>query len=390
MDTPQQYPTMWTTGYIGGVKVSFTFPIRNEMEAYAQAKAITDKLLADGFTLSAPGLEVGEDVDTVGYVLRKDKTNDDGTTSSAIALYPANDKATKKWLWVYLDTEEDIKAFEDATGVTLKSMKVWPTKQAPDREPSAAEYFKVVKPGCTAVYEPNPKWISEEETKFTPKRLFVRWGKNTTTTTQTTPPSPANPPPAVAQAAEPATPEPSRVAELRNEELTITRIEPRSDSAGWYGYGMFDDGVGQHETRVNLFAPEDPNAITEAGYKWVTSGKVQWPVTLRIDRNMTRIATVLSKQSSEPLEQPPSAKNDPPAVEPAWYATPALKSWGVIKGWLLSNVYAKNTFHMNGSLYKHGITVDNKGQTLKPEWANSTAGELIKYMQANRELAEAS
>lgn len=89
--------------------------------------------------------------------------------------------------------------------------------------------------------------------------------------------------------------EPARVSELVNEALTITRIETRSDSAGWYGYGMFNDGVGSHEVRVNLFAPEDPKAITDAGYKWVTSGKVEWPVILAIKDNRTRIGSVVPK-----------------------------------------------------------------------------------------------
>lgn len=381
MDTPQQYPTMWTTGYIGSLKVSFTFPIRNEMEAYTQAKAITDKLIADGFTMSAPGLEVGEDVDTVGYVLRKDKTNDDGTTSSAIALYPANDKATKKWLWVYLDTQEDVKSFEEATGITLKSMKVWPTKQAPDREPSASEYFKAVKPGCTAVYEPNPKWISEEETKFTPKRLFVRWGKNMTTAPTPQPSQPATPPAANGKAAA----DEARNAELRNEELVITRIEARSDSTGWYGYGMFDDGTSKHETRVNLFAPEDPKAITDAGYQWVTSGKVQWPVVLKIDRNMARIDTVIPNNVADAGNSPPSAENGQPNLISArneavseFIEQPIAKSWKHVRDWLLIHVY-DNKFHMDKSIEIWGKETNG--------WKGMTAGEVMSYL-ANRHKEE--
>lgn len=105
---------------------------------------------------------------------------------------------------------------------------------------------------------------------------------------ETTPTAPQPPPAVTAPASKATEAEAPRVAELRNEMLTITRIEARSDSKGWYGYGL-TDGL---ETRVNLFAPEDPKKITDAGYKWVTSGAVNWPVILKIQDNRIRIDTV--------------------------------------------------------------------------------------------------
>lgn len=389
MDTPQQYPTMWTTGYIGSLKVSFTFPIRNELEAYTQAKAITDKLIADGFTTNEPGLEEGEIKEKVGSIVRRKKKNSDNTITPIVDLYPTSDKAVYKFLSVYLNTPEEVKAFEDASGVMVGAGKNWPGDAAPSKEnEDAKEYFVKPRVDFMVVHKANPLY---EEGNMKPKRLFVRWEVANAQPPPTPQPQPQLQP---SQTATPPAGKPeadeARNAELRNEELVITRIEPRSDSTGWYGYGLFNDGISNQEVRVNLFAPEDPQKITEGGYQWVTSGKVQWPVILRIDRNMTRIDTVTAKQTSETLGTPSSAKNGQPAIEPAWYATQAKDCWGVIKGWLLKNMYAKNAFHMNGSFHKHGITVDSKGQQLTPEWADSCAGDLIKYLEQNRELATAS
>src|SRR5690348_3416784 len=105
MDTPQQYPTMWTTGYLAnGMKVSFTFPIRNEFEACKQALEITNKLLADGFLMTEPGLEAGEESEMIGRVSRRSKTNSDKTVSPVIDLYGVHDALKFKVMSIYLDT----------------------------------------------------------------------------------------------------------------------------------------------------------------------------------------------------------------------------------------------------------------------------------------------
>lgn len=383
MDTPQQYPTMWTTGYLpNGAKVSFTFPIRNEFEAYKQAVEITNKLLADGFMLTEPGLEEGEKKEQVGYFVRRNKDNNDGTTTPIIDCYPANDKTIFKFISVYLNTQEDVDAFEKASGWTLKNCTSWDTDTAPQRDNKRAPFLKPVSP-FSAVYKANPYY---EEGNKKPKHLFVRWEGSR--------PAVSPQPTANVAASEPPKAEPARNSELRNESIVITRIEARSDSAGWYGYGMFSDGIGTHETRVNLFAPEDPQKITAKGYEWHT-GAVEIPVTLLIDRNMARIDKVLPK---EPVGQS-SANGHPDAKsgqssDPTWFGTHVNECWGAVKQYLLTNVYEKNAYAMKGSMWKRGVSADKEASLPSGDWANRTAGDLIHMLEARHDneqpIAEAS
>jgi len=386
MDTPQQYPTMWTTGYLpNGAKVSFTFPIRNTFEAYKEAVDITNKLLADGFMLTEPGLEAGEKKEQVGYVLRRSK--DDGT--AVLDLYPANDKTSFRFVMCYLDTPEDIAEFENATGLVFKSLPVYEGDRMERGNNEKSNKYIVKVPQVTnAVIKDNPYYNPTETDvkKKKPARLFVRWEGSQPT------PTPQPPPPAANVAA--SEPEPARNGELRNELIMISTIEPRPDSKGFYGHGLFSDGIGQHEVRVNLFLPEDKKLIEDAGYEWVASGAVSWPVTLRIDRNMTRIATVTPIYDVNADLPPLSAIAGHSANEPAWFGTRVIECWGILKTYLLANVYAKNTFAMKGSLVKRGIVADKDATIPSGDWAQRTAGDLVRHLQTRHDnkqpIAEAS
>lgn len=289
MDTNSQFPTMWTTGYLkNGMKVSFTFPIRNEMEATRQALEITNKLLADGFLMTEPGLEAGESSYTVTHVARRTQRNKkDNSTSPIIDIY--HDDLSYSSLKTWLNTAEEIAAFQNATGLKLELLQSFPGTAAIKRgeSPEADGYVVKLAHPAKVIWKANPEYIEGSTTEA--KRIFVRWEAANVT------PAP--------QPAETAKPEPARAAELRNEMLTITRIEPRADSKGWYGFGL-TDGL---ETRVNLFAPEDPKAITAAGYRWVTSGAVEWPVILKIQDNRLRIDTVTPQPAQDVANGHPDA-----------------------------------------------------------------------------------
>lgn len=89
--------------------MSFTFPIRNEMEAYAQAKAITDKLIADGFTTEAPGLEVGEEREVIVTVMRRAKPKDDTVIIDFYTEWGAGTDepfGTYKYQHLYMDKDK--------------------------------------------------------------------------------------------------------------------------------------------------------------------------------------------------------------------------------------------------------------------------------------------
>lgn len=307
MDTPQQYPTMWTTGYIGSVKVSFTFPIRNEMEAYAQAKAITDKLIADGFTLHEPGLDVGEVKEQIGYVSRRQKKNEDATITPIIDVYSPNEAMKFKFISVYLNTPEDVAAFENASGHKLSSLPLVPGKAALDKSDDTGGVVKVNQVAYI-ITKPNPYFDPDEKdiSKMKPKNTFIRWE---TAATQPKPEAVTAVIPATLPAGEPAKADPQRNARLQNEEIVITEIvhtgtvtsnSDKSKNGDKYdGFGLIEDGGMKHRVRVWIF-PEDVTQIKAHGYDFGVGKGYEIPVIMDTnDRAMTRIGSVLpnAKQS---------------------------------------------------------------------------------------------
>lgn len=117
METQVNVPTFWTTGWLpNGAKISFTVPIATD--AYTEALAFTNALLAKGFLLNAPGLEPGEESAIIETVMRRQK--DDGTP--IIDFYPqwgaGGDEpfGTYKWLHKYLNDADEIEAFCKVAG----------------------------------------------------------------------------------------------------------------------------------------------------------------------------------------------------------------------------------------------------------------------------------
>ena len=382
MDTPQQYPTMWTTGYVGGVKVSFTFPIRNEMEAYAQAKAITDKLLADGFTTEAPGLEAGEEREVIVTVMRRAKPKDETVIIDFYTEWGAGTDepfGTYKYQHLYMDKDKPEMIAEFLKFSGFKSIEDIPLY---DGQNPLKRTFGKKHPKETAV--PTPfKIVKKQGAEKTGSdgKVFRPWEfvryETVSPTPPTQPPAAAAPAPVTTGTA-PVISDPPRVAELRNEELTITRIEPSPRSHGWLGYGKFE-GI---ETVVHLFAPEDPNKVTEAGYKWVTNGAVHWPVILTIKDNRIRIDTVTPKTTENAAKANVVGINRLSEAEQKiimdFMAQPIVKVWKEVRDWLLIHVY-DNKFHMEKSIEKWGKQTNG--------WKGMSAGEVMDYLE-NRHKEE--
>lgn len=347
MDSNSQYPTMWTTGYIGSVKVSFTFPIRNELEAYAQAKAITDKLIADGFTTEAPGLEAGEQKEPIGWVLRRSK--EDGTP--VIDLYLDNERWVNRLVMCYLDSAEDIKAFEDATGLSLNSLPLYEgDRLARENKDKDKRYIIPVKHAANAIIKNNPLYNPEETDvkKKKPARLFIRWE------TAATKPQPEAAPaviPATMQAGEPAKAEPQRNARLQNEEIVLTEfvhtgtVTSNSDKSKngdkFDGFGLIEDGGMKHRVRVWIF-PEDVIQIKAHGYDFGVGKGYEIPVIMDTsDRAMTRIGSVL------PNANQPDRKWD----AAAWTA---VMDYATLKGLQVESI--KDVLGVNsGGQWKRGF-----------------------------------
>lgn len=313
MDSNTQYPTMWTTGFVGGIKVSFTFPIRNEMEAYAQAKAITDKLLADGFTTTEPGLEAGEQKEPIGWIARRAKS--DGTP--VLDLYLDNEKWVNRLVMCYLDDAEGIKAFEQATGLSVNDIPLYEGERLERGNTDKSKRYVIRVPKtANAIIKDNPHYNPDETDikRKKPARLFIRWDAGS----EPTPPAAqaavaAQPGKATALgeattidhttgaiiSAERVTGDEPLQARLENEQITITRAVKTGAVAGvgnkagdkYDAYGVIVDGGAPLEVLVKVF-PEDVVILRNLGYEFGESDNLSVNVILTVkDRNMTRINT---------------------------------------------------------------------------------------------------
>jgi hypothetical protein len=101
-----------------GFKIYFSMPITDPSTAYADALAFTSKLLADGLLQSEPGLEAGEEAETIVTVMRREK----GDGTPIIDFYPewgaGKDEpfGTYKYVHKYMNDETEIADFLAAAG----------------------------------------------------------------------------------------------------------------------------------------------------------------------------------------------------------------------------------------------------------------------------------
>lgn len=148
------------------------------LDCYVAAYAAVSGAIEAGFTVNMPGLEAGEEKEQVGYVLRREKQNADHSVTPIIDLYSPNDAVKFKVFSVYLNRDEDVEAFEKASGLSLDQLRVFPGTAAPERGANRQSDSFICKVNTFAVIlKPNPKWNPDEKdaTKKKPRRLFVRW-----------------------------------------------------------------------------------------------------------------------------------------------------------------------------------------------------------------------
>ena len=146
-------------------------PITQDM-AVSLAGSVA-QLLGAGFSVNAPGLEDGEFVEEIGFVVRRAKTNTDGTETPVIDLYPA--QGHFRLIGKYLNNEDDIKLFEAACKVDLGKLPLYEGDNAIERgkNPKVDKYVVAVKP-FRVIWKLNPRYEGENDKKNS-KRLFVRW-----------------------------------------------------------------------------------------------------------------------------------------------------------------------------------------------------------------------
>jgi hypothetical protein len=155
-----------------------TIPLRLEKpilvtEAQALMESVTN-LLQAGFSVEAPGLEEGEHVEEIGFVVRRSKANSDGSETPVVDLYPS--RGNFRQLGKYLNNEADIQAFETACGVALNILPLYEGDNSVERgkNPKLDKYVVALQAPVKVVWKLNPRYEGDQD-KRNPKRLFVRW-----------------------------------------------------------------------------------------------------------------------------------------------------------------------------------------------------------------------
>lgn len=152
-------------------------------------------LLTAGFSVNVPGLNAGQKLEAVGAVSRREKA--DGTP--IIDLFAASEALQWKLLSLYFDTDDEIAAFETATGLKLKQIPLYASDGAIKRDsPRAAQYIVKVARPTEIVMEANPFYNPDEQdiSKRKPKHVFAGWKSDTPRPTSPTSPSSTPPAPA--------------------------------------------------------------------------------------------------------------------------------------------------------------------------------------------------
>jgi len=173
----------FTNGWIkvwhpSGVQVTLPLSL-NELTSVDAASLVmrsVDNILAAGFQVNVPGLEDGELMEEISHIARREG----GDQTPIIDFYSSNTKLEKKFLHVYLNTPDDITAFQIATDVLLDNMNVYDGQQAIERtNPKASKYVIALAHSIKVVYKISPKWEQWKqaggEGKEPHKRMLVRY-----------------------------------------------------------------------------------------------------------------------------------------------------------------------------------------------------------------------
>lgn len=158
-----------------GAQVALPVPLYALTPENAAAMfANVNRYVQAGFLVNAPGLDEGESVETISHIVRRSKVNKDSTETPVIDLYPV--RANFRVLGIYLNQPEQVKEFEQACGVSLKSLPLYEAEGTIERgKKPALDKFVIPLPApVKVVYTKNPRWEGEDDKK-NPKRVFVRW-----------------------------------------------------------------------------------------------------------------------------------------------------------------------------------------------------------------------
>ncbi len=165
-----------------GPQVTLPVPMlaRLSVEQAVGMLAAVSAYLDAGFLVNPPGLEDGELAEEVSAVARRDARDE----TTIIDFYSANTKLLKKFLHVYLNNEQDVAAFEAATGLKVDAITGYDGALAIARDDSKAGRYVINLPRpIKIIWKLSPKWeewkAAGGEGNEPHKRLLVRYDPGT-------------------------------------------------------------------------------------------------------------------------------------------------------------------------------------------------------------------
>ena len=171
------------TGWIklyhpSGAQVTLPVPMlaRVSTEQALDLLGSVSEYLNAGFLVNAPGLGDGELAEEVNAVARREAKDE----TPIIDFYSSNTKLLKKFMHVYMNAEQDVTAFEDATGIQVSALPVYEGALAIARDDNKARKYIVNLPRpLRLVWKLSPKWeewkASGGEGNEPHKRMLVRY-----------------------------------------------------------------------------------------------------------------------------------------------------------------------------------------------------------------------
>lgn len=140
-----------------GAQVSLPVPILSRLTTQQAMDVLgsVSEYINVGFLVNAPDLEDGELIEEVNAVARREAKDE----TPIIDFYSSNTKLLKKFMHVYLNTEQDVAAFEEATGLKLAALPVYDGALAIARDDNKARKYIVSLPRpIKLVWKLSPKW----------------------------------------------------------------------------------------------------------------------------------------------------------------------------------------------------------------------------------------
>ena len=184
-----------------GVSVQMPVPFGPTGLDHAGALRAVAAALDAGWLAAAPGLEAGEEKEEIGWVVRRSKTNDDGSVTPVVDLYVANDHLKHPILSVYLNKPEDVAAFEYASGMRLAAIEeyIGDNKIERGKKPALDKLVTRAPKPFGVIFGPNPRYDEREaaavaargkgEVYGVAKRKIVRWADQRPAQTGDAPPA---------------------------------------------------------------------------------------------------------------------------------------------------------------------------------------------------------